>query len=293
MKDEFPEIGSPDVCTNPAGFKEKEKAHAEKLVSDAQLKGERVLSGKQVKGLFQEDHYMNALGNFTLKRGQPYVDLKSKPDWDKKERTFEEIIGKHLPEDGVLVAFDPAGKRHRLLSETYAKEALEKAGVKVPEPKKEKDWGEERRLQLVKRTERLKMAELGLAQIRQAVGKMKLDGKFLRLLAGRVDGHNISERYKLNQQTRKKFLDGLDEEDAKVFVFEALFCGSLVDWQGDWDDGFQAAAELCGVDLKGLGKPVETAKGASAPATEKKPHLFDNASARSKAAKVKKGGKKK
>jgi ParB/RepB/Spo0J family partition protein len=248
MKEEFPDIGSPDVCTNPAGFKEKTRLHAESLVATAYAKGERVLQGKALKGLFREDAYMS--GKYALHYQSAWVDLGAKPQ--QGNRTWEQLLGKHVPKDAVHVAFDPAGRRHELLSETMALEAGKAAGLKVRSETEVKAEQQQDRAKREERSEfrnRVARAALGLVRKKVEGLELKAFGKVLRFMCQDMGFDEVARVRGVAEPTLLDLVEKGTDSQVLALMLEESMAHNTVDWNGEYEPGFDKRLKEFGVDL--------------------------------------------
>lgn len=86
--DLFPDVKSADVCTDPACFEAKAKAHAKRAVAQAHEKGLKVLEGKAAA---------------QARYGGGFVDPAEKCWDDPKRRTYKQLVGKAAPDPVVIL----------------------------------------------------------------------------------------------------------------------------------------------------------------------------------------------
>jgi ParB/RepB/Spo0J family partition protein len=133
----FADVSNRDICTDPACFGTKKKAHYARLLDRAESEGKRVATAKEAKKLFP---YRGA----TLDYGSDKVLLDTKCNEDPKRRTYRALLKGSSAE--ILVAQDPYGAVHELASKAAVVKALREAGVKgVQEGRLPRDGDEARR----------------------------------------------------------------------------------------------------------------------------------------------------
>lgn len=105
-----------DVCVNPPCFENKKKAQAERDLDAARLRGLRILSDKERKGLFLD-------GSCRMRWNSKYVNPSEMCEKDPKRRTWERLLGADGPEP--VVAIDGTGAVRLLIARGAAQKALE------------------------------------------------------------------------------------------------------------------------------------------------------------------------
>lgn len=119
----FADIGDPDVCTDPACFKNKRETNFLRLKDLAQKSGHEIVSGKEAEEALVSGRW--SLEKFNL------ANLDDVCRDDEDSRSYREILGKNTP--AVTYVED---KRHGTLVEAVDTKllavALKKAGIKPP-----------------------------------------------------------------------------------------------------------------------------------------------------------------
>jgi ParB/RepB/Spo0J family partition protein len=118
-KAEYPDA-RPDVCTDPACYEVKVKAHQDRLVAAAKASGKKVLTGKAAKEVF------SPYGELAYKA--PYLALNATCYDDRKGRTYRQLLGKELAGD-VVLGRDSKGQLHELVPKAKAAKVLKEKGV--------------------------------------------------------------------------------------------------------------------------------------------------------------------
>ncbi|MBI5683593.1 MAG: ParB/RepB/Spo0J family partition protein [Verrucomicrobia bacterium] len=249
-KDLFGDIKGADVCTDPDCFREKVKQHLIALKLRMEAAGRVVLPEDESKKLWQYG---------SLKYNSAYVDLKDHCYEDPKRRTFAQLLGKEAKKEAV-VAIDPDGKAHDLLTKDRVAEALKAAGVKPRNLHNPADDAREREKQ---KEERAVAAEVAL-EFQEAVGKAAVKVKpveFARwIVAGLLELYDYDERPLAAAARRYPKLE--DKDDAYVAMGEDVGKMSLeeataliAELMADPDE--KADAKLFKVDLAALTKKVK------------------------------------
>lgn len=122
--DLYPDVKGKDICTDPACYRNKTDAQAQRVLGAARKDGLTVLAPKQAEKMF--DPYGGG-----MRYNAPYVTADTKAwEYSNKGETFKKLLGKHAPP--ATVAIDP---KSGTLVELYAKKdldtALRAAGKKV------------------------------------------------------------------------------------------------------------------------------------------------------------------
>lgn len=122
----FADIGDPDVCTDPACFRNKRETNFLRLKDLAQKSGHEIVSGKEAEEALVSGRW--SLEKFNL------ANLDDVCRDDEDSRSYREILGKNTP--AVTYVED---KRHGTLVEAVDTKllavALKKAGIKPPADK--------------------------------------------------------------------------------------------------------------------------------------------------------------
>ncbi len=134
----FADVGSADLCTSPVCWKEKLEAFWKLRQAEAKENGDRVLSSKESKEIF--DKYSSR----GLRWGAPFVRVDEHCEDDPKRRTYQKLLGKKLPQ--LVVAMNPHdGKIYELLDRSAATAAVHKAHPETKKPSRLVDHGERAR----------------------------------------------------------------------------------------------------------------------------------------------------
>lgn len=174
----FPDVKSPNVCTDPDCFGRKKAAAFRAQAAAAKAEGKMLL--KDSKALWGWDG--KELG---YKGKEKYVELGEKCPGDKKGRTFKELLGGKAP---VVLARDPNGKVHELLEKEGLSEALAAAGHKVKMPEERRGAGMDYAAETAKRRQEESFRERVVQRLLDsAVDKVRKravgEEKALRLIA--------------------------------------------------------------------------------------------------------------
>jgi len=112
-----------DMCIDPECYEAKITAHTALMLTQYEESGTPVIAGDEARKLFDR-------WNPTQLDSHDWVDLDKKCGEDRKNRTYEKLIGKSLA-DQVRMAMDPAGTFHRLVPAAAATKALKDQGIKT------------------------------------------------------------------------------------------------------------------------------------------------------------------
>lgn len=122
-KDLFPELKSPDVCTDPDCFQKKLAAHVAKAIGQAERDGFEVVKESEGKKMFK---YSAA----PALHGTDFITLSNFLPGDKKRRSIQQVLGKDAPK--ALVVISPRGDAFQIHRREEVIEALKAKGV-MPE----------------------------------------------------------------------------------------------------------------------------------------------------------------
>lgn len=283
---------SPDVCTLPTCFRAKKDAAFKRQAEKEKSKGNTLLKDAQAKKLFQN------YGKGELYDGCGYIDLKAPVPNDRKERTWEEVLGDSAPDDGYTVATNPmTGKKHLLLPVDTARALLEKnpklKGVTeelpaVREAGSTKETYEERRAredaERARKCAHLHLAEPELVKaLAGAALKRKADRDlWIHLLNentivrwAEATGYPLKtkrDQFGHASATEKEiqdFLDKATEEQLRACYLLRNIHRVVYEHETQWDDRVTELAEFLGLDLKAFAKRGQDLLKAQAEADKK------------------------
>lgn len=281
-KDLFAELDAPKaVCTKPGCFKEKEKAFVQLRIDKAKDQGKEVLTASQAKkalqkvgGYGQEDRYEPRAGGDT-------IDLKAVVEGDKKGRTYEKLLGADARKAAVI-AVDPTGKLHELLSKEKAKEIMKEAGIKLKLPSKPKasgnspiNWQAQQRQEELEREIRRATHQEALPILLENIRSEKyavIDALRFLLSASRATERLDDAVYKAFGVTKKGLAAWIESEANPADLANFTLCAIVgTEAYGHYPDTFLASCKKRKVDLKKiearkraeLKVPKEDGKGAS------------------------------
>lgn len=284
----FPDVDSPDVCTDPDCFTEKKNAHYGRQEAEAKAKGQKILSGAEVKKLFPYGHDQIA-------HDSAFVRLEDRCQQDPKDRTFRKLLGKKAPE--TILARAPSGALVEVVTRKAVGEALKEAGHDfTTSAARRSSSGNEswkKQEEKKKRDAAVKQAAADRALEQIVAAAAKGGDKAVHLVWRVVAAHLVRQcgpsndriATRLGYQGKKAFdflLDHLDDApaaDLKLLALEMAATSRIDQWRPQFGEQLEYAAEMFDVDLRKL----EADAKAAAKAEEK---------AKAKPAK-KKGGKKK
>ena len=246
-----------DLCTDPGCYKTKADAAKQREVAKVKEKGGTTLSDEEAAKVFTYG---------VLRTDAKYLDISAKCYDDKQQRTWKQILGKHVK---PVVTFNPmTSHRVELIAKADVKQALADAGVKIrttssalPDTDQQKKDREETRL-------KTKARELALdraAAIFETKGeKEDWPAKLWRYVAERETSRSSPDA-KVNVVRRRGLVEGkISSANALdaigVYIAKAtgaqlrgLFFELLILSSASWDsETFLNACELCACDWKGL-----------------------------------------
>lgn len=245
-KDLFGEVGSADLCTDPACFKEKHKQHIICLRLRLEKSGRTVLPEKDGAKLYND---------YGLHYGAPYVEAEAKCYEDPKRRTFKQLLGKDA---APVVAIDRKGRAHDVIAKDRVAEALKKAGVKTERGGDSYDAAAER----AKRQEQEAVDAIVRQRFQEAVCEAARDieePRLYRWLAAKVldlfDYEDCNEvaavrRYPSEDKDIAKAMQALEKAIPSMSVVEAR--GLVAELLASLND--KADAEMFKVNVKALEK---------------------------------------
>jgi ParB/RepB/Spo0J family partition protein len=251
MRALFQDVDSADVCTNPTCFKKKKEAAWKRASEKAKAQGHTLLRDGKAGQLFRDGQ---------LSEWQhEYVDVRGTFPGEKK-KTWEQVLGKHLP-DSLVQARDDRQKVHFLIPLDLAREAARKAGRTLPKAEsnghQRYDPEEERRKEEARRKKH-ERAEIIAGSIGSAIFEKAKASKpaveWWRWMAQAVvDGHEEQWAEHLGYKTVKEFSQALEkasEDQCRAILVAVVWLASPVTWQGDIGDAMLTAADFYKVDHK-------------------------------------------
>lgn len=260
-RDEFPDIKSPDVCTDPLCFKLRGEIHGKDVAAALAGKGARVLSAKETKDLFDAD------GEFRGYRGE--YERLDETTWQcgNERNSYKKLLGEHAPN---IVAIAPNGEAIRVFSKKDLSALLEKAGVK-----QERSSGGGRSAAEKKLDAEVKMRkEVAKAIVPDLLNKLmtgheaaSLKLAVWRMLADSAYDHTSIDDHafvakrrglcKVQNDARaslEKFIKA-SQNDAlalALLTLELLIAGQPVNrWEGKFNQRFTEACEAAKIDIEG------------------------------------------
>lgn len=258
-KDQFPDIKSPNICTDPICFKAKEEAHIQAIVLKARMAGHAVLVNKEAEKLF--DRYSSGPQGRPLKENCGYVRKTDVCEADKKkQRTFEKLLADNLPPITVAIH---EGRVVELFKLNDVKPRLEQQGLKMEAEKRDESGASNRAAERKKEEARKHKeaqarvaASRAIAEVVAKAEKEKITLALLRELA-KKSGYTtkVLERRKIESKTNlrdtfEKYVDGLTEAQCVGLIVEAEFCTNPVSYySGNFEDNFQSVCKTYGVKL--------------------------------------------
>lgn len=134
----FPDMERQDRCSDPACFAAKKAASIERRRAAAEAAGRRVLTGKESKAVFIPGYP----GDIASR--SPYIDPSAKCYEDPKRRTYQQLLGKDMPEK--VLAIDPESATAReLVDRKEVERRLKKVRPELGRPRARDDGGEAKR----------------------------------------------------------------------------------------------------------------------------------------------------
>jgi ParB/RepB/Spo0J family partition protein len=215
----FDDVKSADVCTDPECFARKREAAWAARVTEAEARGQKVLSAGQCKNEFPWGD--------RLRYGSPWVSLDSSCEEDPKRRTWRRLLGKHAPQIALARPLPERGRAVELVQKTAARKALREAGHDF---KRSSSTASENRYQSEQRAREKK------AQTERAV-RLEIF-KAIRLRLEDVSGPNVSGPAKLTREDLHALVKAFCREEhaeslrqlVKLLGWEPLKRNSYPDW---------------------------------------------------------------
>lgn len=112
----FTDVGSDDLCTDPACFSAKTEAAWKHRVTEAETAGQRVLSDEQARTVFGH-------GSTSVSYNAPFIDLDDVCHEVGKGKPWRKLLGKQLPP--ITLALDSTGAVHELVTRADVKKLAE------------------------------------------------------------------------------------------------------------------------------------------------------------------------
>lgn len=226
--DLFADVGSADICTDPACYHGKEEAHRDALRAMAEKKGMRVIEGEEAMDLLYSEYSNQVEGYSAL--GQIREDITVD---GKTGQSLRELLGKDAP---APVLFEhPRTKELMELVPTDEAEGVllakgllkaERTETQVTLKSLEREMEHlERRIEGTKRNKRNQAMQDAIVKAVRGTddkaAKALMGSNFLRaLLMFHLDGYNISHDF-MAQALGYTFQDGEDEADGLTMHIKA------------------------------------------------------------------------
>jgi ParB/RepB/Spo0J family partition protein len=247
-RDTYPDVASPDVCTQPACYHQKAKLAVEQTLAPFRAKGLEVMPPEELAKLFRYGSFYGSK-DYALETSRCYDDAQ--------QRTMQKILGDALPKP--VIALNANGQVVKLYKQAELQTALAAAGIK---PKKDNQEG------LITQAERKRTQEAEdeaakrLLPLIHAALKLKKNER----AAWRAVVRNVQDGTQCAAVDTALTLEGFKEpslervmdkmEPAQILRILAL--GTLFDYDQEpkWEYMQEMAKEL-GIDTKKLLKEVE------------------------------------
>lgn len=270
--DLFGDVKHADVCTDPACFAAKKTAQIEHLRATAEATGRTVIAGKQAQKIMPSRY------------GSPkgYVRADDHNYDDPKNRTWKQLLGKHMPEP-TLIENPHTQVIEECIPETALKAAFAAAGIDIKPPRPgsatlndlQKKHQREREIR-----RRIFMA-VHTAQIPTDVETTGLlTNRCAEQLFTRLQHHDRTflnklygweEKHSHDHKALRARIEAMHHEEIARFILDCLTAGS-VSWEGD-----TSLAEIAGhfgIDVKAirtehLAKSRKKTAGTAQPAKKK------------------------
>ncbi len=119
----FPDVDDADVCTDPDCFEAKNKAFADRVLTQAKAREQKVIEGDAAKKI-RPSEYSSMRGD--------YVELDKQLYGEHQGKTLRDLAGDDAPAPALLV--DPADSTHliEIVPRATIAEHLKAKGVKLP-----------------------------------------------------------------------------------------------------------------------------------------------------------------
>lgn len=247
-KEEFPEIKSPNVCTNPECFQLKEKLHLERIVAKAKESGaQAVLTGKEAQRAFDYNDEP------CVERG--FVNRETVLPGLKK--SVGELLKGKLPSPVVAIR---DGKQDKLYKRDQVETLLKEAGHH-PKPARSRQgeltYAAEEKQRAARTKKNEAIAEEAFSLVLAAAEKKLTTLEYLRIQAMSASWHHYAERHQIEQKEMDKRIPKMTEAELRLAIYEALLCDNLTNWDGEFHPGLKQECERWGVDLKKVGNELK------------------------------------
>jgi hypothetical protein len=270
MKELFPDIGSPDVCTDVLCFKGKKEALFAQKETAARENGQRVMTEKE----YQKVYYNSSF----VKLDETCYYAKGNPKWGAllKKTDLKPTLARH---DGELI---------EVMAKDQLTAAAKKAGVKFEFSSGDGGQGKkERAEQKAKREKRVVLGKVRNVAAAAMVEKSADESgkEFWKLLAALAvhtlsweDAEVIMKRRAMGEDKRHDAVESLheavktmSEKELRSFAVECLATRSAVNfYRAEFDEAFILACAHFKIDLKKLETQATPAEQPAKPKTKKR-----------------------
>lgn len=262
-KEEFPDIESPNVCTDPDCFAAKRSAQEKELRHKYEAEGAHVVTGKDAQKCF---------GYYSDEPANGYTRLDA------------QYPGTNKPIKKLLKGVEPTptfaivkGKAKKIYALEDVHKALVEAGVEVKAPKKETqtttDGHAARQAALKEKAKAMQpIAEEAYRQVLAKAKKELTPADVFRLLLTQdvyPSTHAVAERRGVKRSQLEKQVPKMAADELLMLTYESLFDGDLVsEWDAKFLDTLEIECKRYGIDLEKLGNELKLDDAPSA--TKKK-----------------------
>jgi ParB/RepB/Spo0J family partition protein len=249
----FCDVASADVCTNTACFKAKKEASWRKANQKAKAQGHTLLRDGKASQLFRNGE----LSSYQ----HDYVDARGTFPGEKK-KTWEQVLGEHLPDD-LVQARDDHKKLHFLIPVPAAAEAAKKVGRTLPKEflngdnRHQRYDPEEAKRQEAERARQRQRAEfIALALAKEVMAKAEAaptPGWWRWILMSLLDGneHVWAARFGCkNNAALAELIEKANEGKCRAMLVAVATFGQIVNWQNELSEGLIDACEYYKIDHK-------------------------------------------
>lgn len=250
------DVKGADICTDPECFRAKLDVHAKLVLEAAKGEGLTILPASEAKDLFQA-------GSRYIDPTKGWVDVQDANPNDPKRRTWEAILGKHLPKPSL--ARDPDGYVRKLVEEDTLRKAMKDTGYGQPSPKEQAAKEEERKEAKEEREAknfRKANVETIHAHVLKRADKVS-DLTMMRLLLEEqpwsvVD--SIGKRHEVETKGWIKYVGGLRADACKSLLLECIVESHTQAYVREGlSKGFRETLAAMGIDLAGTEKETKEA----------------------------------
>jgi ParB/RepB/Spo0J family partition protein len=256
----FGDVSNADVCTDVLCFREKVKAHGERLIGQARERGQKVIEGKQAAKL---KDYGNSVAG--------HVKLDDRNYSDPKNRTWRQILGKEF----VPTLFvDPKGGEVLEVVPRDELPAPKKVAGAAADPYKAKQREQARKTELEQRYRRelfQKVRKASVARETYHLREVELQEAALQLFEDLShDGKRLTFKALGWEATKSKHHHGgmfelpMDVSELRglelaQFIRDMVLARELHFWSysSSKPESLEAAADELGVDAKAIRKALE------------------------------------